>query len=111
MTVERLVVHPAYWRRGHASALINFGNELAKLERVDQGVLASSMGAAVFAHAGYALVAKCHVPGDDKWPEGWDIAVLKLGCRSGKGGVRDWVTSVWRQIVLALSCVRYCQGM
>ena len=39
-----LVVHPAYWQRGHGTKLMAWGQELAKLDGVKRGVFAAKMG-------------------------------------------------------------------
>lgn len=51
--MERTVTHPAYWRRGHAGKLTRWGLALSQLDGVDQGVLATSMGAAFFQSVGF----------------------------------------------------------
>lgn len=51
--MDTLVVHPAYWRRGHGTALVNWGMELARLDRVKQGVIAACMGEKLYLSRGY----------------------------------------------------------
>ncbi|KAK4223411.1 hypothetical protein QBC38DRAFT_459353 [Podospora fimiseda] len=75
--MERIVVHPAYWRRGHGSTIAKWGVQLADIDSVDQGVLATSMGADLFRHVGYELITDLHVEGDEKNPEGVTFAALK----------------------------------
>ncbi|KAK2589474.1 hypothetical protein QQS21_012850 [Conoideocrella luteorostrata] len=76
-SMERIVVHPAYWKRGHGIKLAKWGVDLAKLDEVDQGVLASSMGEALYEHVGFRRISNVHVDGDEEDPKGFDIAVMR----------------------------------
>jgi GNAT superfamily N-acetyltransferase len=42
--MDMVVVHPAYWKRGHGRRLVRWGMALADLDQVDQGVIAADMG-------------------------------------------------------------------
>ncbi|KAK0664563.1 hypothetical protein QBC41DRAFT_283784 [Cercophora samala] len=75
--MERLVVHPAYWGHGHGSTIAKWGVELADVDGVDQGVIATSMGARLFRQVGYEWITDVHVKGDEKNPEGVTFAALK----------------------------------
>ncbi|KAI0385425.1 hypothetical protein F5Y04DRAFT_245811 [Hypomontagnella monticulosa] len=75
--MERIAVHPAYWRRGHGTQLAAWGVKLSDIDGVDQGVLANSMGQKLFEHVGYELLDVISVPGDTRNPKGTDFAVLK----------------------------------
>ncbi len=48
-----VVTHPAYWRRGHGTALVKWGKALAQLDRVNQGVVAADMGERLYLSLGY----------------------------------------------------------
>jgi N-acetylglutamate synthase-like GNAT family acetyltransferase len=48
-----VVVHPAYWRRGHGTTLVNWGKSLADLDRIGKGVVAADMGEKLYASLGY----------------------------------------------------------
>lgn len=90
--MERTVVHPAYWKRGHGSKLAQWGVDLAALDAVDQGVLASGMGTRLFEHVGFKRIIDLHVPGDKKNPEGFDLTVLRYyssssGSSASRGGI------------------------
>ena len=75
--MERLVTHPAYWGRGHGGNLTKWGTNQADLDRVDQGVLASAMGAGLYFHYGFRNLTDVHVKGDEEMPEGLTFAVMK----------------------------------
>jgi len=42
--MDMVVVHPAYWSRGHGSRLVEWGIALADLDQAKQGVIAADMG-------------------------------------------------------------------
>jgi len=71
---DKLVVHPAYWNRGHGTSLIEWGKRLSQMDAVSQGVLPSHAGEEIFFKLGYEHVATLRVP-DDGDVEGFDIAV------------------------------------
>lgn len=56
MMLEMLVVHPAYWRRGHASNLLRRGNLLADMDRTSIGVVASSTAESTYRKIGFQKV-------------------------------------------------------
>jgi N-acetylglutamate synthase-like GNAT family acetyltransferase len=72
-----MVVHPAYWNRGHGSTLARWGVKLAQMDHVDQGVIATSMGVDLFKHIGFDQIAELQVGGDEKTPEGVRFDALK----------------------------------
>jgi N-acetylglutamate synthase-like GNAT family acetyltransferase len=53
MVLQGLAVHPAYWRRGHASTLIQWGLKLADLDQVSIVVSSSANGEVVYEKAGF----------------------------------------------------------
>lgn len=53
MRLSTLAVHPAYWRRGHATRLVSWCTSLADMDDVPIGVSAAPMGAVVAAQAGF----------------------------------------------------------
>ncbi|PSN63811.1 hypothetical protein BS50DRAFT_89484 [Corynespora cassiicola Philippines] len=79
MRLSTLAVHPAYWRRGHASRLLDWCTRLADLEDAPLGVSAAPMGARLAVKAGFeereliriepssmhpdALCGGVHIPG------------------------------------------------
>jgi N-acetylglutamate synthase-like GNAT family acetyltransferase len=75
--MERIAVHPAYWRRGHGSTIARWGMQLADTDGVDQGVFATSMGASLFSHLGFDRIDEIQIPEDHDGKDGFTIAVLK----------------------------------
>ncbi|KAH8804576.1 hypothetical protein F5884DRAFT_859200 [Xylogone sp. PMI_703] len=76
--LKMIVVHPTYWRRGHGSALANWGASLIAIDNVDQGVIASRMGDTLFTNLGFEHVGYFHIEGDKEAPDGIDLAILAL---------------------------------
>lgn len=75
--MDMLVVHPAYWSRGHGSELVRWGMKLSDIDRVKQGVSAADMGAKLYQKLGYEEVGKCSLDGDDDDPEGVSTILLQ----------------------------------
>ncbi len=48
-----MVVHPAYWQRGHASELTRWCMALAEVDHAGIGVSATPMGRKLFHHMGF----------------------------------------------------------
>jgi GNAT superfamily N-acetyltransferase len=69
-TMEMVVVHPAYWRRGHGTRLVKWGMQLADIDGVKQGVIAASMGKDLYLKLGYRLLHMVQVEGDEDAPDG-----------------------------------------
>lgn len=76
-TVERMLVHPAYWNRGHGIAMAKWGAALTQVDHVSQGVVANKKGSALFSQAGYNLLTHFGVEGDETCPKGVKFAILK----------------------------------
>lgn len=53
LVMDMLVVHPAYWRRGHGRTLVEWGNRLADIEQIDIGVAAAASGLSVYYRCGF----------------------------------------------------------
>ncbi|KAF1977849.1 hypothetical protein BU23DRAFT_451407 [Bimuria novae-zelandiae CBS 107.79] len=62
MRLSTLSVHPAYWRRGHASRLFSWSTRLADLDGVPMGISAVSQGAIIAARAGFEERELVRVP-------------------------------------------------
>ena len=73
-----LVVHPAYWKRGHGTKLVAWSIELSKLDQVPQGVSAAAMGAKLYSSLGYTSVARLEEGGDEDDEEGVYTELLRL---------------------------------
>ncbi|KAH9875244.1 hypothetical protein J1614_004735 [Plenodomus biglobosus] len=61
MRLSSLAVAPAYWRRGHATRLIDFCTQLADLDEATLGVSATPRGALVVERAGFSRCEVVHV--------------------------------------------------
>ena len=61
---DKLVVHPSYRRRGHATTMLQWALCLSDMDKVDQGVIPSHMGEAVYLGLGYKTTGEIHIPSD-----------------------------------------------
>ncbi|KAF2848871.1 hypothetical protein T440DRAFT_500269 [Plenodomus tracheiphilus IPT5] len=61
MRLSTLAVAPAYWRRGHASRLVDFCTQLADSDEAILGVSATPRGALVVKRAGFSRCELVHV--------------------------------------------------
>ncbi|KAI0199893.1 hypothetical protein F4808DRAFT_461288 [Astrocystis sublimbata] len=74
--MDMLVVHPAYWRRGHGSSLTKWGMALADRDHVNQGVVAAGMGKQLFLKLNYSRLAEVHAR-DNKNPAEIAVGILE----------------------------------
>lgn len=81
--MERTAVHPAYWKHGQGSTLAKWGLDLAKVDKVNQAVLATSMGAILFKYMGFKLITERQIDGGKEDPTGFFIAVLEYYVTGG----------------------------
>jgi N-acetylglutamate synthase-like GNAT family acetyltransferase len=51
--LDMLVVHPAYWARGHGGNLVKWGMELARIDKVKHGLFATKMGKGLYDKLGW----------------------------------------------------------
>lgn len=65
-----VVVHPAYWKRGHGTALVKWGMAMADIDMVKQGVIATHMGSGLYLALGFYKITDIHTDGDDEAPDG-----------------------------------------
>ena len=89
--MERTVIHPAYWRRGHGSKLTKWGTDFADIDGVDQGVSATSMGAILFRHMGFQNITTVNNDGDEEDPRGLSFDLLKY-VSNQKGADENQIT-------------------
>lgn len=75
--VDMVVVDPAYWKRGHGSALVGWGMTLADTDQVRQGVLAPDMGAKLYLDLGYDELCIIGVKGDEDAQDGISNVVAR----------------------------------
>lgn len=69
-----VVVHPAYWARGHGGHLVKWGMKLARIDKSKQGVIASKMGIVLYNKLGWKYLTKIHIEGDER---GVSVAVAE----------------------------------
>ncbi|KAH9211802.1 hypothetical protein DL95DRAFT_510438 [Leptodontidium sp. 2 PMI_412] len=104
--MERTAVHPAYWKRGHGSTLAKWGLDLAKIDKVNQAVLATSMGASLFKHMRFKLITEHQIDGGEEDPTGYIIAVREYFVNGGNCSV-DFHTLVYRSSCLKENIVGF----
>ncbi|KIW27984.1 uncharacterized protein PV07_07676 [Cladophialophora immunda] len=76
--VDMLVVHPASWRRGHGTALLNWGMELGSLDLVKQGVIAADMGEKLYLSKGYKKLDNVIVTDENDAEKGVKVGILEF---------------------------------
>jgi GNAT superfamily N-acetyltransferase len=64
--LERICVHPAYWRKGHGKAMINWGIQLSEMDGVKLGVMTSRGGEDLYRSVGFKLLGEVSVERDIK---------------------------------------------
>ncbi|GAP84018.2 putative acyl- N-acyltransferases [Rosellinia necatrix] len=82
---DKLVVHPSYRRRGHATSMLRWGQRLCDQDGVDQGVIPSHMGEQVYLGLGYSVIGEMHVP-DDGIAQGFTQRVVVYRARGEAAG-------------------------
>ncbi|KAM0418812.1 hypothetical protein ACHAPT_012253 [Fusarium lateritium] len=82
-TMEMVVVHPAYWKRGHGGRLTQWGIQLSKLDNVFQGVIAAKMGKTLYTSLGFENLEDLRIEGDDIVPQGVEVSVMQYRAKSG----------------------------
>ncbi|KAI0118821.1 hypothetical protein GGR51DRAFT_570572 [Nemania sp. FL0031] len=80
---DKLAVHPSYRRRGHATSMLKWGQQLCDQDGIDQGVIPSHMGEPVYLGLGYRVIGKMHVP-DDGNAKGFTQRVTVYSAQEGK---------------------------
>ncbi|KAI0109471.1 hypothetical protein GGR51DRAFT_558161 [Nemania sp. FL0031] len=80
--IDMMVTHPAYWRRGHASATTKWYLELSELDHVGIGVSGAPMGKIFFSSLGFKESSTVEVPG---YPEHPESVFAWLGLREARG--------------------------
>lgn len=77
--MDMVVVHPAYWRRGHGSRLVRWGMALADLDRIGQGVVAAAMGEKLYLSLDFIKLAEVAVEdaAGSSPPRGVKVGVLR----------------------------------
>lgn len=76
--MERLVVHPAYWKRGHGTQLAQWGLDLAKVDSIKQGVISAEMGKDLYLTMGFTNLEDLHIDGDEVVPQGVTVSAMEF---------------------------------
>lgn len=83
--MEMLAVHPAYWKRGLGGALTRSGMDLAKTDGIQQGVIATEMGKAVYSAMGFKHLEDVHLDGDGLVPQGVTVSAMIFDPNNASG--------------------------
>ncbi|KAH0543410.1 hypothetical protein FGG08_002268 [Glutinoglossum americanum] len=76
LIVDMLAVHPVYQRRGHGRALVEWGIQLARLDGLGVGTVASNMGELLFGAMGFRGVERVRVRDEGEDDEGIEVVVV-----------------------------------
>jgi N-acetylglutamate synthase-like GNAT family acetyltransferase len=77
MVVEMVVVHPAYWRRGHGKALVKWGLELAETDGVESAVFGTIAGEQLYLSLGFVRVSVLSLKDEEEPPNELEWVILK----------------------------------
>lgn len=80
--MDMVVVHPAYWSRGHGENLVRWGMKLACIDKIKQGVIAGKMGQDLYNKLGWKNLKEIHIEGDEIVPQGVSVAVMEYDSKS-----------------------------
>lgn len=61
---DKLVVHPSYRHRGHATSMLERGQCLLDKDSVNQGVMPSHMGELLYVGMGNEIISETQIPDD-----------------------------------------------
>ncbi len=61
-----VAIYPAYFRRGHASRLIQYAKDLSKIDGIQIGVVSVPNGRALVEHLGFKVHEVYHVQANDE---------------------------------------------
>ncbi|CAI6336340.1 unnamed protein product [Periconia digitata] len=64
MTCNKLVVHPSYGGKGHATFMLQWGLRLCEADSVNQGVIPSHIGEPLYVSLGYKVIGEIKIPDD-----------------------------------------------
>ncbi|KAJ8132955.1 hypothetical protein O1611_g675 [Lasiodiplodia mahajangana] len=67
--IDMMVTHPAYWRRGHASAITKWYLDLSGMDQVGIGVAGAPMGKVFFSSLGFEESSTVEIPGYPEHPK------------------------------------------
>ncbi|KAK4645775.1 hypothetical protein QC761_204540 [Podospora bellae-mahoneyi] len=110
-TISMIVVHPAYWRRGHGTQLATWARDLSRMDRIPQCVSAAPMSQCLFMSLGFREIDAIVAEGDKDDPRGVKTLLLEFG-REYRGEpyqhlILRWIVKVTKDSLLGL--VRWTQ--
>lgn len=92
--MDMVVVHPAYWRRGHGTLLVKWGMGLSDMDRVNQGVIAAEMGEKLHLRSKYIEVDKIFVESETEHKSNVNLGVLERAPKSSRNAIGGLFTSL-----------------
>ncbi|KAK4203006.1 hypothetical protein QBC40DRAFT_319106 [Triangularia verruculosa] len=84
--ISMIVVHPAYWRRGHGTRLATWARDLSIKTKAPQCVSAAPMSQRLLMSLGYKRIDVIVAEGDEDDPRGVQTLLLRFG-RENRGGL------------------------
>lgn len=87
--MDMVVVHPAYWCRGHGSALVKWGIALADIDGVKQGVVAAEMGEKLYFSLDFKKLGTVQAQDEEQPPNKIEVGLLRYD--PGQGGSKKHV--------------------
>ncbi|KAI1123612.1 hypothetical protein F5Y10DRAFT_280787 [Nemania abortiva] len=69
VVIDMMATHPAYWRRGHASATTEWCLSLSQLDHVGIGVAGAPLGKIFFSSLGFKESSTVEIPGYSEHPK------------------------------------------
>lgn len=98
--LDTLVIHPAYWRRGHGRTLVEWGLRLADIDQVEMCICATDAGFNLYRSLGCELLESWRMEGDEVSPAGVSGHIIRYVPRTKREDFKD---DSARTAVMALS--------
>ena len=80
---DKLVIHPSYQRRGHATFMLQWGLRLCDMDTINQGVMPSHMSEPLYVGLGYEVIGEIHIPNDGE-VHGFSQRVVVYKAKGGR---------------------------
>jgi GNAT superfamily N-acetyltransferase len=87
--MDMVVVHPAYWRRGHGSALVKWSLALADMDDLKQGVIVAEMGERLYLSLDFTKLGTVQAQDEEQPPSRIEVGLLRYD--PGQSGSREHV--------------------
>jgi ribosomal protein S18 acetylase RimI-like enzyme len=84
MVVDLVAIHPAYWRRGHAKALMNWGLAVAERNGLDTGIVANTRAVGLYLSLGFEQFELVKIEDEEEPPNFLELVLMKYDRRSGE---------------------------